>query len=152
MLSGGEWGGGRGQGEPLRGGGLVNIAPTKFLGIFERNGKNMKIAFDLDGTISRNPALFYQLQIPLVREGHKVVVLTAAAGELLPDQRPAEVYRRLTGIGFHCLPEQIVCCEGWEKGQKCRELGVNLLVDDSDDVIARVRSESPGTLVFKIVP
>lgn len=37
MLSWGEWDGTGAWGEPLKGGGLVNIAPTKFLGIFERN-------------------------------------------------------------------------------------------------------------------
>jgi hypothetical protein len=110
----------------------------------------MLIAFDLDGTISRNPGLFYLIHNSLSKTGDRVVVLTAAAGELPPNQRPAEVYRRLTNMGFHTLPEHIVCCEGWEKGVKCRELGVNLLVDDSDDVIQRVRQDSPGTLVFKV--
>lgn len=112
----------------------------------------MKIAFDLDGTITRNPCLFDRMITSFSRDGYSVIVLTAAAGELPPSQRPAEVYRRLAAIGVPMLMDQIVCCDGWEKGVKCRELGVDLLVDDSDDVIARVRAESPGTLVFKVVP
>jgi hypothetical protein len=111
----------------------------------------MTIAFDLDGTISRAPVLFDLLRMNFQRGGDKVIVLTAAAGELAPVDRPAEVYRRLNAMGFQVVPEWIVCCESWEKGRLCRELGVHLLVDDSDDVIARVRTESPSTLVFKVV-
>jgi len=112
----------------------------------------MLIAFDLDGTISRAPVLFDLLRMNFQRGGDRVIVLTAAAGELPPEKRPAEVYRRLNGMGFSALPEWIVCCESHEKGRRCRELGVHILIDDSDDVIQRVRQESPGTLVFKVCP
>lgn len=89
----------------------------------------MKIAFDLDGTISKYPSQFLRLASKLKSSGCDVFVLTAAAGELPPKERPNEVKRRLERIGWGGFP--ILCCESSEKPSICEKTGVDFLIDDT---------------------
>lgn len=58
-----------------------------------------------------------------------VLILTAAAGELPPDMRPAEVARRLASLGAGHIPFQ--CLESAEKPTYCQSNGVDILIDDT---------------------
>lgn len=89
----------------------------------------MKIAFDLDGTISRDPVRMAAIAKALVKDGHRVFVLTAAAGELPPADRPAEVRRRLDKLGFNGIP--VICTETAHKPVDCQAYGVDVLIDDT---------------------
>jgi hypothetical protein len=91
----------------------------------------MKIAIDLDGTAFKWPREFQNLVACLVQGGAEVVFLTAAAGEFPPEDRPAEVARRVSFRLPHCVGVRIVCCESWEKGDWLRDNGFDLLIDDN---------------------
>jgi hypothetical protein len=90
----------------------------------------MLIAFDLDGTISKYPEKMLALACCLSGSGCDVFVLTAAAGELRKEDRPAEVRRRLLKLGWGGF--RAVCCESSEKPERCKALGVDFLIDDTE--------------------
>lgn len=90
----------------------------------------VKIAFDLDGTISRYPQAMIAMANLFADGGAEVFVLTAAAGEFPSPERPAEVRRRLDARGWNRFPA--VCCESSEKPEFCRRLNVDVLIDDTD--------------------
>lgn len=90
----------------------------------------MKIAIDLDGTAFAWPLEFRDLILTLIRGGAKVVLLTAAAGELPPEQRPKEVARRVSErLLFHDVP--IVCCGSHEKGEWMTRNRFDMIIDDN---------------------
>lgn len=89
----------------------------------------MKIAFDLDCTIGAHPAVLIALARTLIRGGAEVFVLTAAAGELQPADRPAEVVRRLEQLGGKGL--RVVFIESRDKPKFCVAHEVDLLIDDT---------------------
>ena len=110
----------------------------------------MKIAFDFDGTITAHPVLLNLLAWALHGAGHEVIVLTAAAGELPKDKRPAEVTQRLRKYGFFC-PHTLACVEGMEKGLWCKEHNVDVVIDDDDAYLWTIREHSPKTLRLQVV-
>lgn len=89
----------------------------------------MKVAIDLDGTLGKHTRVLLPLANSLLRDGHEVFVLTAAAGELAPQFRPPEVARRLRAIG--CGHLRFVCLESKEKPHYCESNSVDLLIDDT---------------------
>lgn len=91
----------------------------------------MNIAIDFDGTISRSPRLLLQLAQALRNSGHRVIILTAAAGELPPTLRPAEVGKRLSHLGWSEFIPHIRCCESCEKPDICWDQRIDILIDDS---------------------
>ena len=92
----------------------------------------MKVALDIDGTISEHPEFFAVLSSALRAAGHHVVVLTyrdPARAEATAAQLAA------WGIGF----DELVIAPSLEsKGPLCGGLGVNLFFDDQDECIAAV--------------
>jgi len=109
----------------------------------------MKIAFDFDGTITAHPQRMNLLAQMLQLAGTHVVVLTAAAGELPADQRPAEVAKRLLRYGFTC-PHELACVEGHAKGEWCKANQVDVIIDDDAGYLERIRRDSPQTLRLKV--
>lgn len=89
----------------------------------------MKIAIDLDGTITANRKIG-DFGVALRKSGFDVVVLTAAAGELPKELRLKEVRRRLDAMGFNDL--LAVCVESYEKPEWCLKNGVDILIDDTE--------------------
>lgn len=108
----------------------------------------MIFAFDLDGTLSRHPASYRRLMASLRESDGDVIVLTAAAGELPPEKRPAEVIRRLAmlGIFYNLHYDRLICCETRDKGRICAEEHVAFIFDDSPEVVELVRKESVITV------
>jgi hypothetical protein len=92
----------------------------------------MKVALDIDGTISEHPEFFAVLSSALRAAGHRVVVLTyrdPARAEATGAQLTA------WGIGF----DELVITPSLEsKGALCGALGVDLFFEDQDECIAAV--------------
>lgn len=109
----------------------------------------MKIAFDFDGTITAHPQRMNALACSFHNAGFTVVVLTAAAGELPPANRPAEVARRLRRYGFSC-PHELACVEGCDKGRWCAENGVDVVIDDDKSYLKLIGAASPKTLRLRV--
>ena len=101
----------------------------------------MKVALDIDGTISEHPEFFAVLSSALRTAGHRVVVLTyrdPARAEATNAELAA------WGIGF----DELVIAPSLEaKGELCGTLGIDLFFDDQDECIATVPE---GVLVCKI--
>lgn len=114
----------------------------------------MMVGIDFDGTITRYPEALKKIANDIMRDGlNVVVILTAAAGELLMCDRPVEVRRRVNRLGWqdgvhYC---EIHCCEGHEKGKYCKENNIDLMIDDSREYLDRVKRESPSTICLLIL-
>jgi hypothetical protein len=92
----------------------------------------MKVALDIDGTISESPEFFAVLSAALRAAGHFVLVLTYRD----PDRVEATKAQLVTwGVEF----DELVFAPTLEgKGQLCATHGVDLFFDDQDECIATV--------------
>ena len=92
----------------------------------------MKVALDIDGTISEHPQFFAILSAALRAAGHQVIVLTYRE---LSRSEATKGHLREWGIEF----DELVIAPSLEaKGELCRTLGVDLFFDDQDECIAAV--------------
>jgi hypothetical protein len=92
----------------------------------------MKVALDIDGTISEHPRFFAILSAALRAAGHQVFVLTYRDSGCA-DSTKAQL--RAWGIQF----DELVISPSLEaKGELCGSLGVDLFFDDQDECIAAV--------------
>ena len=96
----------------------------------------MKIGLDLDETISALPEWFALISRALVEAGHEVHVITYR-----PVGSEAAVHAELQdhGIGYTALhvPLESVQAPAWKAGLAA-ELGLDLMVEDSPEVLARM--------------
>ncbi len=92
----------------------------------------MKVALDIDGTISEHPEFFAVLSTALRAAGHRVIVLTYSD----PARREARMAQLAAwGVGF----DELVIAPSLEaKGELCGTLGVDLFFDDQDECIVSV--------------
>lgn len=88
----------------------------------------MKVAIDLDDTLTKYPHQICALARALKNSGHDVFVLTACAGELPPQDRPAEARRRVDNIGLRDI--HVVWCDSSAKPKYCKDHSVNMIIDD----------------------
>ncbi len=92
----------------------------------------MKVALDIDGTISEHPEFFAVLSAALRAAGHTIVVLT-----FRDPARDAATRQHLAGWGV--VYDELVIAPSLEaKGELCGSLGVDLFFDDQDECIAGV--------------
>ena len=115
----------------------------------------MRIGIDFDGTITRFPEQLKVIAENIMNNGNNVVtIVTAAAGELAPCDRPAEVVKRLSRIGWVSGVHywDIKCVEGHEKGRCCADLKLDAIIDDSPEYLEFVRRDSPSTLRLLLLP
>jgi hypothetical protein len=118
----------------------------------------MKIAIDIDGTITRYPELFRDM----LNRYPEAVILTGYAGQdwrgrkqdVLVQQRQAQLLPIL-GVVSH----RIVVCTGATvadvakaKGEFCRDNAITAIIDDSGVYCRAVRAISPTTAVLQVVP
>lgn len=110
----------------------------------------MTIAIDHDGTISAHPRQFLLLMQSLMAH-HRVIVLTAGAGEKPKADRPAEMTRRLLSRGFKVgiHYSEVACVEGNEKGDWCGRNGADIFIDDEPGYLKDVAEKSPRTMLLK---
>jgi hypothetical protein len=106
----------------------------------------MVIAFDIDGTITRNPPFFAFLTQALVDAGHRVLIIT------FRESRPATeadlaswgiVYDQLITSSLDLCMQHGV--DGW-KAAECRKAQVEIFFEDDPDVLARI---DPSTLCLQ---
>ncbi len=92
----------------------------------------MKVALDIDGTISERPEFFALLSSALRAAGHSVLVLTYRD----PDRREA-TERQLASWSIE-FDELVIATSLEGKGEVCGSLGVDLFFDDQDECIVGV--------------
>ncbi len=92
----------------------------------------MKVALDIDGTISERPAFFALLSAALRAAGHTVVVLTFRDPATVAAPR-----EQLTAWGV-AFDDVVIAGSLEAKGELCGAHGVDLLFDDQDECIAAV--------------
>jgi uncharacterized HAD superfamily protein len=92
----------------------------------------MKVALDIDGTISEHPEFFAMLSAALRAGGHRVLVLTYR-----DQSRDAATREQLTAWGV-VFDELVIAPSLEAKGELCRTHGVDLFFDDQDECIATV--------------
>lgn len=101
----------------------------------------MKVALDIDGTISEHPEFFAVLSAALRAAGHQVIVLSYRDPSRMEATR---AHLAAWGIAF----DELVIAPSLEaKGELCGSLGVDLFFDDQDECIATVPE---GVLVCKV--
>jgi uncharacterized HAD superfamily protein len=92
----------------------------------------MKVALDIDGTISEHPEFFAVLSTALRAAGHQVLVLTYRDSNRV---EATKEHLAAWGIQF----DELVIAPSLEgKGELCGTLGVDLFFDDQDECIASV--------------
>lgn len=101
----------------------------------------MRIALDIDGTISEHPEFFAVLSSSFRAAGHQILVLTYRDPE-----RAASTEAQLVQWGVEY--DELVFSQSLQgKGRICVSHGVDLFIDDQDECIADV----PGhVLVLKV--
>ncbi len=101
----------------------------------------MKIALDIDGTISDQPTFFSFLSVALRAAGHQILILTYRD----PAKNEAtRVQLAAWGIVF----DELVIAESLSaKGRLCARHGVDIFFDDQDECIVEVPEH---VLVFKM--
>jgi uncharacterized HAD superfamily protein len=92
----------------------------------------MKVALDIDGTISEHPEFFAVLSSALRAAGHQVLVLTYR------DPNRVEAAKAQLA-GWRVEFDELVIADSLEsKGQLCPAHGVDIFFDDQDECIAAV--------------
>ena len=92
----------------------------------------MKVALDIDGTISEHPEFFAMLSAALRAAGHHVLVLT-----FRDPARDAVTRAQLAAWGV-VFDELVIAGSLEAKGELCGAHGVDLFFDDQDECIATV--------------
>ena len=103
----------------------------------------MKVALDIDGTISEHPQFFAMLSTALRSDGHRVLILTYRDSSQA-EREKTEAELAAWGVGFD---ELVFANSLEEKGKLCAAHGINLFFDDQDECIVDVPE---GILVCKI--
>jgi hypothetical protein len=108
----------------------------------------MLIALDIDDTITRHPAFFAFLSQSLIAAGHGVAIVTFRT-----DRESTSAELDAWGIAYTHLitasldPDSEDGTDPW-KARICKELGVDVLFDDSPEVLRHV---SPSILSLMVV-
>ncbi|HZY87937.1 MAG TPA: hypothetical protein VFE78_24090 [Gemmataceae bacterium] len=92
----------------------------------------MKVALDIDGTISEHPEFFAMLSAALRAAGHHVLVLT-----FRDPARDAATREQLAAWGV-VFDELVIAGSLEAKGELCGAYGVDLFFEDQDECIAAV--------------
>ena len=98
-----------------------------------------KIAFDVDGTITKNPDLF-RLMMKALKDWAKIYILTGNGNNYMPREKRLAQLESL-GITPDCYDELVIAYAkgeidppikevAIEKGRLCKELGIDVLIDD----------------------
>ena len=92
----------------------------------------MKVALDIDGTISEHPAFFAVLSSALHLAGHYVLILT-----FRDPARDAATRQQLADWGI-AFDELVIAGSLEAKGELCGTHGIDLFFDDQDECIVAV--------------
>jgi hypothetical protein len=110
----------------------------------------MNFAFDLDGTLTREPVALKCIMIALRHSGQRVIVLTAVEGG--EANRPNRL-AMLAQHGYHqdLHWDDLVCVvTGDDKGNYCAANGVVCMFEDDGNYVASIRRISPATACWLV--
>jgi hypothetical protein len=128
--------------------------------------QSLKVAFDIDDTITANPAFFSLLSHSIKQAGGKVYIISSRTD--IPEARTA-TYKELRelDIAFDdmvLIPNMDVAVKTcpvkglntyqkyiWQKIKYCTEWGISLYFDDEEAVVELFRQLAPEIQVFKVV-
>lgn len=119
----------------------------------------MKIAVDIDNTITANPGFFARFIRNQLDAGNEVHLLTgrvsSSEGDIESPESRVEQLRRL-GITAYTRLVQITRAVqhpdiGRGKGEYCRRNMIDMVIEDDIDYIREIGRASPGTQCFVIV-
>lgn len=100
----------------------------------------MIIALDIDGTIEEQPVFFCLLTHAFSAAGHEIVVLSGRAPKSGSTEQALE--------GYKIKYDRVVYASSMEqKANLCKEMGVDILFDDEDEIITAVDEK---TTVYKV--
>lgn len=125
--------------------------------------KNIKqqysFAFDVDGTITKNPQLFNFMMRVLKEQMATVYVLTGNGNNYMPREKRIAQLEKL-GITEDCYDELLIAYGkgeeavkevAKEKGRICKEKGIDVLIDDMHSYCEQVKKQcKDGTLTFRV--
>lgn len=100
---------------------------------------NMRVALDIDETITRCPELFAVLSRGLLREDHEVYVITKRFERLRE-----KTIKQLTEWGI----EYTALFMDESKHKLCEKLGIDVIFEDKPNEIKKIK---PPTVVFMTV-
>lgn len=117
----------------------------------------MKIAFDIDDTITKRPDIFKTLMVSL--KDHRIYVLTGSL-KTNTDLKELKEWRinQLKDIGIEedMYDELMIATAkdvngvAKEKGRICAEKKIDIFIDDTDIYLEEAEKQSPDTLTLKV--
>ena len=125
-----------------------------------KDGTIMRVAIDIDGTISRYPELFRKMTELWVSKGWFVAVLTGA-GNISHEERETQLetygmkqHRHYHDLAIadngHLAGAEYVNMAIEYKVDYCRDEFIDLFIDDSPTFCREVATRAPGCMVLKV--
>lgn len=126
----------------------------------------MRIALDVDGTITKYPKFFAFISKKLVLEGHAVTILTSRANcpevitETLSELRSyGVVWTNYCFVGDGSdrddseFPSELNWFEKqiWQKAEYCQKNEINLMFEDDNKTVELIKEYSPLTRIFQVI-
>jgi hypothetical protein len=120
----------------------------------------MRIAIDIDNTITANPAFFRRFIEDQMRAGNEVHILTG--GVSIPEgnvESPPHRVRQLKSYGIESYTRLVQVTRrsqhpdiGEGKGEYCRDNRIDMVLEDDVLYVQEISRISPDTQAFLIVP
>jgi hypothetical protein len=119
----------------------------------------MKIAIDIDRTITANPQFFRNFIENQLKAGNEVHVLTGRVSNTEGDMvSPRDRVEQLARLGITTYTRLIQISRraqypdiGAGKGDYCRENGIDMIMEDDTEYVREISRRSPETQAFLIV-
>jgi len=114
----------------------------------------MKIAIDVDGTITHSPRLFKQLAKSLLTSGNEVFILTGNGYNEMPREKRLLQLEKFYDFTPEYYTELIIAegkndnAVGWEKARIIKERNIDIFIDNDLSYIDKVRQENPLILIL----
>ena len=118
----------------------------------------MKIAIDIDGTITANPRFFRLFIESQLKAGNEVHILTGrVAGTEGDRESPPDRVEQLAKLGIFAYTRLVQVTRmsqypdiGIGKGVYCRENAIDMIIEDDELYVREISGTSPGTQAFLI--
>lgn len=118
----------------------------------------MKIAIDIDNTITANPTFFRLFIENQLKAGNEVHVLTGSVANAEADMSsPPDRVEQLARLGITTYTRLVQITRkmqhpdiGIGKGAYCRDNEIDMIIEDDDLYVKEISRASPGTQAFLI--
>jgi hypothetical protein len=119
----------------------------------------MKIAIDIDRTITANPQFFRLFIENQLKAGNEIHVLTGRVANAEADMvSPPDRVEQLARLGITTYTRLVQITRrmqypdiGAGKGVYCRDNGIDMIIEDDELYVREISRVSPGTQSFLIV-